>query len=76
MTDRPYDGVAWRDLPEDDDQVMAIAERVCTPKELDALTLYRKGLGYRAIGRMLGISRDAARARIEHAIGKIRKDAA
>lgn len=55
---------------------MAIAERVCTTKELDALTLYRKGLGYRAIGRTLGISRDAARARIEHAMGKIRKAAA
>lgn len=76
MTDRPYQHIPWKDLPEDDDQVMAIAERICTPKELDALTLYRKGLGYRAIGRTLGISRDAARARIEHAIGKIRKDAA
>lgn len=69
MTSRPYD-------PKDDDDLMAIAEQVCTPKELDALTLYRKGLGYRAIGRTLGISRDAARARIEHAIGKIRKAAA
>lgn len=69
MTDRPYD-------PRDDADLMVIAEQVCTPKELDALTLYRKGLGYRAIGHTLGISRDAARARIEHAIGKIRKAAA
>jgi DNA-binding CsgD family transcriptional regulator len=76
MTDRPYAGTPWKDLPETDDEIMTIAQRVCTPKELDALTLYRKGLGYRAIGRTLGISRDAARARIEHAIGKIRKDAA
>lgn len=70
MTDRPYHDVT-PNLPDDDDQVMAIAERVCTPKELEVLALVRVKIGRRRGARMLGISESAWRSRIDNAIRKI-----
>lgn len=59
---------SWNDLPQD---VRDTATRVCTPKELDAWKLSLGGAGYRRIGLALGISRDAARARLDNAHRKI-----
>lgn len=59
------------DRPEDDAEVMAIAERVCTPKELEVLALARIEIGRRRGARMLGISESAWRHRIDNAMRKI-----
>lgn len=58
----------------DDQRILETARRICTPNELYALELYHRGFGYRTIGRILGISRDAARGRIERAMVKIRQE--
>ncbi len=55
------------------------ATNICTPKELDALTLAERGLSQRTIALELGISRSAVRARLEEARRKLhaaRKDTA
>lgn len=52
----------------------AIAERVCTDKEKEVLRLMAGGLGYRRIGRELGISAEAVRGRYERAERKIKQE--
>lgn len=54
-------------------RILLVANRVCTQEERDALAYYASGLGYRATARALGISRDAARGRIERAMTKVAK---
>lgn len=66
-------GAVWSGV---DPELRAIVERVCTPKERDALELHMLGNGYKRIGRILGISRDAARARLDSARDKINKELA
>jgi len=58
----------WNDLSPG---VQETATRVLTQKELDAWKLSLDGAGYRRIGLALGISRDAARARLDAARRKI-----
>lgn len=49
----------------------AIAERVCTPKQLEALRLYDRGLSYRIIALHLGVSHQRVRELVERATQKI-----
>lgn len=56
MTSRPYD-------PKDDDDLMAIAEQVCTPKQLEVLALIAIGYGNRRGARILEISETAWKSR-------------
>lgn len=46
------------------------AQHVCTPLELQALDWWRRGAGYKRIALILGISRSAARDRIDRATTK------
>lgn len=48
-----------------------IAQRVCTPAELEAVELERHGNSQWQIARTLGISRSAARERLRNAKRKI-----
>lgn len=50
---------------------LAIAERVCTAAELEAVRLEARGMSQRAIGYALGITREAVRDRLERAARKI-----
>lgn len=50
-----------------------VAERACTPAQLQALDYWRHGYGYKRIALVLGIPRDAARGRIERALDNIRR---
>lgn len=45
----------------------ATAQHVCTTEQLAALELWRKGVGYKRIGVLLGIKRDAAKGRVDRA---------
>lgn len=49
------------------------AQHVCTPEQLAALDYWRRGerIGYKRIAVCLGISRDAARGRIDRALHAI-----
>lgn len=47
------------------------AQHICTPAELDALDWWRRGAGYKRISLILGISRSAARDRIDRARNKL-----
>lgn len=51
----------------------AIAQQVCTPKQLQALDLYRRGAGRRRIAIALGITPAAVRDRIDAALLNIEK---
>lgn len=52
----------------------ALIASVCTPAQVDALRLkHEQGLGYRAIGLSLGISRDSARDRVRAAEAKLER---
>lgn len=62
--------MTWDGLEPD---IRAAAEAVCTEPELAVLRLYAHGLGYRAIAKTLGISRDTARNRLAAATRKIRR---
>lgn len=52
------------------DQLWEIAQRVCTPAELEAVRL-REHMSQRAIAYHLGISREAVRDRLKRADQKI-----
>lgn len=60
--------MSWSTLPP---EVRAIAEEVCTPKELEALKLWDGGAGYRRVGLMLGVDKSTARDRVQRALQKI-----
>lgn len=53
-----------------------LAERVLTERELAAYRLSLNGCGYRTIGRILGITKSAARDRIDRARDKLAKETA
>lgn len=55
---------AWRDI---DPSIRDVFERLCSPKELDAVKLTLDGAGRRTVGRALGISDSAARDRLRNA---------
>ena len=58
-----------------DADVWAIAERVCTKAQLEALRYKAAGFSERRIGDILGISRPAVQDRIAGAFLNIRKAA-
>lgn len=41
-----------------------LAKTVCTPKQLAALDWWRRGYGWKSIGRLLGIDPSTAKARV------------
>lgn len=53
------------------DEEWNIAQRACTPAQLEALTYWRRGFGYKRIALALKIPRDAARGRIDRALANI-----
>jgi DNA-binding CsgD family transcriptional regulator len=57
------------------EDVWAIAERVCTRAQLEALRYKAAGFSERRIGDILGISRPAVQDRLAGAFLKIRKAA-
>jgi predicted DNA-binding protein (UPF0251 family) len=59
--------MSWADYPD-----RQLAERVCTQKELDVLRLTAAEYGQRRAARILGISRDTLRHRLDNARRKIR----
>ena len=52
--------------------VMKIADKILTRKQLDAFRLHAGGYGYDRIASTLRISRDTARDRVKASIQKIR----
>lgn len=54
-----------------DRQLLQLAERICTPKEYEAFTLWQRGAGYRRVADQLGISVSTARDRIDRANRKL-----
>jgi DNA-binding CsgD family transcriptional regulator len=52
---------------------LEIAKQVCTPRELEALTLAERGMSERAIAHALDISRSSVRARLENAHRKLHR---
>jgi DNA-binding CsgD family transcriptional regulator len=65
--------VGWSTL---DPELRAIAERVLTARQLDALKLKAGGMGRRRIAVALGISEAAVRDRLAAAARKIREEVA
>lgn len=58
--------------PEIPRRLKRLAERVCTPAEIQALKLYSDGWSYQRISMFLGISQPAVRSRIDRGTSKIR----
>jgi len=58
-----------------DEDVWAIAERVCTPNQLEALRLKATGFSERRIASIIGITRPAVQDRLAGAFLKIRQAA-
>lgn len=58
-------------LPE---SVRVAAQARCTPKQLDALKLAAAGYSSRRGARILGISRDAYRARLDAGLDKLKSE--
>jgi DNA-directed RNA polymerase specialized sigma24 family protein len=50
------------------------AQRACTAEQLQALIYWRDGYGYKRIGIVLGISRDAARGRIDRGLATLKRE--
>ena len=65
--------MSWSTLPPD---LRELAERKCTPAQLEALKLWDADAGYGSVGVMLRISKDSARDRIRRAITKLVRAAA
>lgn len=59
-----------------DPTIREVAESVCTPQQLDALKLLSHGYGSKRSARILGVSRDAVRYRIEAGSLRIEKELA
>jgi DNA-directed RNA polymerase specialized sigma24 family protein len=59
-----------------DEEVWAIAQRVCTPAQLEALEHKARGYSERSMARELGITRSAVQSRLEAAFLKIRREVA
>lgn len=52
-----------------------IARRVCTEKQLEVLRLRETGLGWKAIGLVLGIGPDTVRDHHRRAVANVNKEA-
>lgn len=55
-------------------QLMDIARRVCTEKQLEVVRLHDNGMGWKRISLMLGVSTDTVRSHHKAAIHKITKE--
>lgn len=60
--------MTWDEL---EPHVRAVAESVCTAKQLEALKLWEDGLGYGRISLLLRISPSSARDRVRRALNAI-----
>ena len=49
----------------------AIAREICTPKQLEALDLWRRGAGYKRIATLLGVDPTSARARVAAGLRRV-----
>ena len=56
------------------DELMDIARRVCTEKQLEVVKLHDTGLGWKRISLVLGVSTDTVRSHHRAAIHKITKE--
>lgn len=56
-------------------ELMDIARRVCTEKQLEVIRLRETGLGWKAIGLMLGIGPDTVRDHYRRAVVNVTKEA-
>lgn len=61
----------WSTVPP---EVREVAERVCTPAQLEALKLVGEGYGYKRAARMLGVTTGAVRDRLNGAYLKIQRE--
>jgi DNA-binding CsgD family transcriptional regulator len=61
----------WAAMPE---SVRSAAQARCTPMKLDALKFTAAGYGARRVGRILGISPQAYKSRLDGAMLKIRDE--
>ena len=55
--------------------LIEIARRVCTEKQLEVIRLRETGLGWKAIGLMLGIGPDTVRDHYRRAVANVNKEA-
>lgn len=56
-------------------ELLSIARRVCTEKQLEVIRLRETGLGWKAIGLMLGIGPDTVRDHHRRAVANVNKEA-
>jgi DNA-binding CsgD family transcriptional regulator len=59
-----------------DPDLRKIIERVCTPKQIEALKLKADGFGLQRIAQVLGITKESVRSRLDSAALRIRTEAA
>lgn len=55
-------------------ELMDIARRVCTEKQLEVIRLRETGLGWKAIGLVLGVGPDTVRDHHRRAVSKVTKE--
>lgn len=60
-------------MTEEADDVWAIARRVCTPAELQALQLHEQ-MGYKRMALTLGLSISTVRGRVDRATAKVLRE--
>lgn len=53
---------------------MEIARRVCTAKQIEVITLRETGLGWKAIGLILGVGPDTVREHHRRAVANVVKE--
>ena len=56
-------------------ELYEIARRVCTEKQLEVIRLRETGLGWKAIGLMLGVGPDTVRDHYRRAVANVNKEA-
>lgn len=61
--------MSWQGI---DDELRAVIERVCTPRQVEVLKLYAQGLGHKRVAATLGVSTKTAREHLEAASRRIR----
>lgn len=62
-----------KEAPAQEEDVWAIARRVCTPAELEALRLHEQ-MGYKRMALHLGLSISTVRGRVDRATAKIMRE--
>lgn len=53
---------------------VAVAERVCTARQLEIIELRNRGAGFRMIGTIMGIARSTARDHWEAALLRVARE--